>query len=275
MQFIYSYDGEEDLICRDCVDDDELWEFMFKNHSLCYESAKLEKEEEKKEEEKKEEKKLSVLIPTPSCGCCWKASNHLLTTNCGHLYCYLCLSTWLGDGSKHQSCPLCRNEVITPAAGLIKKEEDESEIESEDETDSDEEDSSTLRAILGGDSFTELLRSLIWFRCCECPVFGKKRLVRKEFIRARGNNNRLGENEFYWNGCAQCFRVWCPQCSESSSVWRGNNRSNRPNSRFAGEYLSCCWDCEPSFTPDESESGFDEGDPPPPPPPPPAKKKLK
>ena len=43
-----------------------------------------------------------------NCKICWQLAEDPVVTQCGHLFCWFCLCSWLKSFSKCKECPVCR-----------------------------------------------------------------------------------------------------------------------------------------------------------------------
>ena len=57
------------------------------------------------------EKAVEDIRALVACRICTRLMHEPYVTNCGHTFCYSCLSQWFVNHKRHKTCPGCRAEV--------------------------------------------------------------------------------------------------------------------------------------------------------------------
>mmetsp|Transcript_28022 Transcript_28022/g.27703 ORF Transcript_28022/g.27703 Transcript_28022/m.27703 type:complete len:156 (-) Transcript_28022:23-490(-) len=65
------------------------------------------------------------------CHICMETAKEAVVTQCGHLYCWTCISQWLNQNRQEKTCPVCKSGIdpdkMVPIYGSNNKERGNSE----------------------------------------------------------------------------------------------------------------------------------------------------
>ena len=78
--------------------------------------------------------------PTQTCPICWESldsKKNYSITNCGHTFCFKCITKY---ATINNTCPMCRSELYEEETNIVSEEEDDDEEEEEEEEDDDYDD---------------------------------------------------------------------------------------------------------------------------------------
>ncbi|CAD8160081.1 unnamed protein product [Paramecium octaurelia] len=56
-----------------------------------------------------EESKLQLIESAFECNICLEIATEPILTNCGHLFCWPCIFSWLNSNQEFLTCPVCKN----------------------------------------------------------------------------------------------------------------------------------------------------------------------